>query len=131
MFLQCTFSLVRSLLPREAIVSSYHPFAGDVAHLAIVLLGRETMLEITLFNPYRSMQTYEEILTLVQKLNLDDQFRLLEDLRLLIYEPVTVEGTDEVMSAESDAALRDYQAGRDPGLASAALKKKLFGRNVG
>jgi hypothetical protein len=46
-----------------------------------------------------------------------------------------VEGTDEVMPAEviaeSDAALRDYQAGRDPGLASAALKKKLFGRNVG
>ena len=88
-----------------------------------------------MFNPYRSMQTYEEILTLVQKLNLDDQFRLLEDLRLLIYEPVVVKGTDEVMPAEviaeSDAALRDYQAGRDPGLASAALKEKLFGRNVG
>ena len=42
---------------------------------------------------------------------------------------------DEVIAAEviakSDAALRDYQAGRDPGLASAVLKEKLLGRNIG
>ena len=109
-------------------------FAGDAAYLAIALLKQATILKTTLLNTYKSMQTYEEILTMVQKLNLDDRFRLLEDLRLLIYEPVMVIGTDEVIPveviAESDAALRDYQAGRDLGLASAALKKKLFGQNV-
>ena len=108
--------------------------AGNAAHLAIALLEQATILKTTLLNTYKSMQTYEEILTMVQKLNLDDRFRLLEDLRLLIYEPVMVIGTDEVIPAEviaeSDAALQDYQAGRDPGLASAALKKKLFGQNV-
>lgn len=108
--------------------------AGNAAHLAIALLKQATILKTTLLNTYKSMQTYEEILTMVQKLNLDDRFRLLEDLRLLIYEPVMVIGTDEVIPAEviaeSDAALQDYQAGRDLGLASAALKKKLFGQNV-
>ena len=73
---------------------------GDAAHLAIALLKQATILKTTLLNTYKSMQTYEEILTMVQKLNLDDRFRLLEDLRLLIYEPVMVIGTDEVIPAE-------------------------------
>lgn len=45
--------------------------------------------------------------------------------------PVEVEGTDEIISAleisESDSALRDYWAGRDSGILSAALKQKLLG----
>lgn len=119
---------------RKALAIQVLFFAGDAAYLEIVLLEQTTILETSLLNTYKSMQTYEEILTMVQKLNLDDRFRLLEDLRLLIYEPVMVIGTDEVIPAEviaeSDAALQDYQGGRDPGLASAALKKKLFGQNV-
>lgn len=81
------------------------------------------------------MPTYEEILTLVQNLNADDRFRLLEELKVLVYDPIAVEGTDEVISAEeiadSDAALQDYQTGRDRGLSSVALKQRLFGHNVG
>jgi hypothetical protein len=81
------------------------------------------------------MPTYEEVLAQVQRLNSNDQFRLLEELRLLVYNPAAVEGTDEVIPADeiaaSDAALQDYQAGRDTGISSAALKQKLFGKNVG
>lgn len=81
------------------------------------------------------MPTYEEVLTLVQRLNPGEQSRLLEELRLLVYEPIRVEGRDEVIPAEviaeSDAALQDYRAGRDRGVSSAVLKQQLFDRNVG
>ncbi|NJP08943.1 MAG: hypothetical protein HC866_05185 [Leptolyngbyaceae cyanobacterium RU_5_1] len=81
------------------------------------------------------MPTYNEVLTLVQRLSYEDQTRLLKELRLLVYAPVAVEGTDEMVSAEeiaeSEAALQDYRSGRDLGLSSEALKQKLFGKKIG
>jgi len=89
------------------------------------------------------MSTYDEVLTSVQHLSHDEQARLLETLRLLVYSPVEVQGTDEIISAEevaaSDTALQDYRAGRDSlwdrgtnrGISSQELKRKLFGGSFG
>ncbi|PSB12981.1 hypothetical protein C7B61_21785 [filamentous cyanobacterium CCP1] len=81
------------------------------------------------------MPTYEEVLDLAKRLPPADQARLLEALAVSLPHPVEVEGTDETISAaeisESEAALQEYWAGRDPGITSDALKQKLFGGNLG
>ncbi len=83
----------------------------------------------------RTMPTYEEVLNLAKRLPLHDQTRLLEALSVSLPDFVEVEGTDEIISAaeiaESEAALKDYWAGRDPGISSIALKQKLFGGDLG
>ena len=90
------------------------------------------ILELELKNTSKkSMPTYNEVLTQVQRLALSDQLRLLEELRKIVHQGVEVEGDDEVVSAqeiaESEAALADYFAGRDRGISSKELKLKLFG----
>lgn len=81
------------------------------------------------------MPTYEEVLNLAKCLPLADQVRLLEALSVSLPYAVEVEGIDEIVSAEevseSEAALQEYRAGRDPGMTSTALKQKLFGGNLG
>jgi hypothetical protein len=81
------------------------------------------------------MPTYEEVLNLAQRLPMRDQARLLEALSVSLPHPVAVIGTDEIISAaeiaESDAALQDYWAGRDPGITSADLRQKLLGGELG
>lgn len=81
------------------------------------------------------MSRYQEVLTQVKNLTLTDKLRLLEDLKALVSLPVEVEGDDELISveeiAESEAALQDYLAGRDPGISSKELKRKLFGEKLG
>lgn len=81
------------------------------------------------------MPTYEEVLSLVQRLTPADRFRLLEALTELVHSPVEVEGDDEIISpaeiAESEAAWQDYLAGGDPGVSSKELKLKLFGEKLG
>ncbi len=88
------------------------------------------ILELELKNTSKkSMPTYNEVLTQVQRLALSDQLRLLEELRKIVHQGVEVEGDDEVVSAqeiaESQAALADYFAGRDRGISSKELKLKL------
>jgi hypothetical protein len=70
------------------------------------------ILELELKNTSKkSMPTYNEVLTQVQRLALTDQLRLLEELRKIVHQGVEVEGDDEVVSAEeiaeSQAALAD------------------------
>lgn len=81
------------------------------------------------------MPTYEEVLNLAQMLDTRDQNRLLADLAALIYDPVEVEDSDEVISAEviaeSELALQAYRAGQDSGLSADELKRTLFGEGVG
>ena len=81
------------------------------------------------------MPTYEEVLSLVQRLTPTDRIRLLEALTELVGIPVEVEGDDEIIPseeiAESEAAWQDYLAGRDSGLSSEELKLKLFGEKLG
>lgn len=81
------------------------------------------------------MPTYEEVLSLVQRLTPDEQIRLLEALTALVPVPVEVEDDDEIIQpeeiAESEAAWQDYLAGLDPGVSSEELKLKLFGEKLG
>lgn len=81
------------------------------------------------------MPTYEEVLSLVERLTPADRFRLLEALTELVRMPVEVEGDDEIIPpeeiTESEAAWQDYLAGRDPGVSSEELKLKLFGKKLG
>lgn len=80
------------------------------------------------------MPTYEEVLSLVQRLTPAEQTRLLEALTALIRYPVEVEGDDETIPpeeiAESEAAWQDYLAGIAPGVTSKELKLKLFGEKI-
>lgn len=81
------------------------------------------------------MPTYEEVLDLAQRLNLDEQIQLWKMLSQLIYPSAIVEGSDEMVSpieiAESEAAFQDYLTGRDRGIGSKELKQQLFGENLG
>ncbi|MEC4805126.1 MAG: hypothetical protein SAJ12_15220 [Jaaginema sp. PMC 1079.18] len=79
------------------------------------------------------MATYTEILSQIQNLSASDRVRLFEELKATLPNPVEVEGTDEVISPEelaiSDAAWQDYISGRDRGISSKELKRKLFGEH--
>ncbi|TAG66544.1 MAG: hypothetical protein EAZ25_11385 [Oscillatoriales cyanobacterium] len=61
------------------------------------------------------MFTYSKVLNQVKSLTLADQLRLLDE----------VISAEEI--AESEAAWQDYKAGRDRGISSQELKRKLFG----
>jgi hypothetical protein len=77
------------------------------------------------------MSSYQEVLSLAQRLPPNEQMQLVEALTRLVHQPVKVEGSDESISAkeiaESEAALQDYRRGIDRGVSSAELKQKLFG----
>lgn len=77
------------------------------------------------------MLTYERVLNLAQSLTTDEQVRLLQALSQMVYQPVAVEGADEVISAEeiaeSDIAWKEYLAGQDQGVGANELKQQLFG----
>jgi len=81
------------------------------------------------------MSTYNEVLSLAQRLTPVEQSRLVEALKALTNQSVMVEGTNEFVPfeelEEGENALRDYRAGQDTGLSPEALKLKLFGKNVG
>jgi hypothetical protein len=76
------------------------------------------------------MSNYPEILKEVQKMTISDQFKLLDDLQKALNQDVEVEDTDEVFSqseiAESERAWQDYLTGKDKGISSSELKKKLL-----
>jgi hypothetical protein len=77
------------------------------------------------------MSSYQEVLSLAQRLPPDEQMKLVEALTRLVHQPVAVEDSDELISAEeiaeSEAALQNYRKGIDRGVSSAELKQKLFG----
>ncbi|MBD2325389.1 hypothetical protein [Alkalinema sp. FACHB-956] len=81
------------------------------------------------------MPTYEEVFNLAKSLPLVDQARLMKALSAQFSDFVEVDETEELVSAaelaESEAALQDYWAGRDPGITAVDLKRKLFGGNCG
>ena len=83
------------------------------------------------------MPTYEDVLSLAKRLPGDDRARLLVALSAMVatsptdgLDAVEVAGTNELITAEeiaeSEAALQEYRAGRDPGINAAALKHKTI-----
>lgn len=81
------------------------------------------------------MTTYHEILRQIENLTLTDKLRLLEDLKIIIEPTVAQKDDDEIIPseelAESEAAWQDYLSGRDTGITSTELKRKLFGDKLG
>lgn len=75
------------------------------------------------------MSSYQDVLSLAQRLSPNEQIQLIEALTTLIHQPVEVEGSDELFSvaeiAESEAALQNYWKGSDRGLSAADLKQKI------
>lgn len=75
------------------------------------------------------MSTYPEIVKEVQKMSISEQFRLLNTLKHSLAQYVEVEDSDEVISqaeiAKSEEAWQEYITGKDKGITSSELKKKL------
>ena len=78
------------------------------------------------------MSSYQDVLSLAQRLSPNEQIQLIEALTTLMHQPVEVEGSDELISvaeiAESEAALQNYWKGSDRGLSAADLKQKIMVR---
>ncbi|GBF82745.1 hypothetical protein [Aphanothece sacrum] len=79
------------------------------------------------------MTTYNQVLTEIQSLSLSEQLRLLDELKVLVSHSIEVEGDDETIPIEdimqSQTAWEDYISGKDQGITSQDLKRKLLGEN--
>ncbi|MGB7416664.1 MAG: hypothetical protein WA902_20845 [Thermosynechococcaceae cyanobacterium] len=75
------------------------------------------------------MSTYTEILNQAQKLLPEEQQQLIVPLSGTLFEPVKIEGTDEVIPADeiaaSDAAIQAYRSGEDRGISLSELETEL------
>jgi len=78
------------------------------------------------------MSSYQDVLSLAQRLSPNEQIQLIEALTTLMHQPVEVEGSDELFPvaeiAESEATLQNYWKGSDRGLSAADLKQKIMVR---
>jgi len=76
------------------------------------------------------MTTYFEILKEVQKMPITEQFQLLNSLKKSLEKYKELEETKDIISeleiAESEQAWQDYLTGKDKGISSSDLKKKLL-----
>ena len=79
------------------------------------------------------MNTYNQVLNQVQSLSLLEKLKLLNELKGLVSQSIEVEGDDETIPIEeiikSQTAWDDYLSGKDPGISSQDLKRKLLGNN--
>ena len=75
------------------------------------------------------MSAYPEILKEVQKMPITEQFKLLNTLKNSLSENVENEDEEIILAeeiAESEKAWREYITGKDKGINSQDLKKKLL-----
>lgn len=76
------------------------------------------------------MSAYPEILKEVQKMPITEQFKLLNTLKNSLSKYVEIEDDEEVSLAEeiveSEKAWQEYVSGKDKGINSQDLKKKLL-----
>lgn len=79
------------------------------------------------------MATYNQVLNQVQSLSLSEQLKLLNELKELVSQSIEVDGDDETIPIEeiiqSQTAWDDYLSGKDKGISSQDLKRKLLGDN--
>jgi hypothetical protein len=76
------------------------------------------------------MTTYFEILKEVAKMPITDQFQLLNTLKQSLEKYQELEETEDIITeleiAESEEAWQNYLTGKDKGISSSDLKKKLL-----
>ena len=80
------------------------------------------------------MPNYNQVLSQVCSLSFSEKLQLLDELRVLVNQPIEVEGDDEAIPIEeivqSQAAWEDYLSGKDRGISSKDLKRKLLGEKL-
>ncbi|WP_241681885.1 hypothetical protein [Cyanobacterium aponinum] len=76
------------------------------------------------------MSAYPEILKEVQKMPITEQFKLFNTLKNSLSKYIETEDSEEIILAEeiaeSEQAWREYITGKDKGINSQDLKKKLL-----
>jgi L-rhamnose mutarotase len=76
------------------------------------------------------MSTYPEVIKQVQKMSISEQFKLFNTLKDFLAQYIEVEDSHEFISQaeieESEEAWQEYITGKDKGITSRELKKKLL-----
>lgn len=79
------------------------------------------------------MTNYIQVLSQIKSLSLSEKLKLLDELKELVNQPIEVEGEDETIPSEkiiqSQTAWDDYIHGKDKGISSQELKRKLLEDN--
>jgi hypothetical protein len=79
------------------------------------------------------MTNYIQVLSQIKSLSLSEKLKLLDELKELVNQPIEVEGEDETIPSEkiiqSQTAWDDYINGKDQGISSQELKRKLLEDN--
>jgi hypothetical protein len=79
------------------------------------------------------MTNYIQVLSQIKSLSLSEKLKLLDELKELVNQPIEVEGEDETIPSEkiiqSQTAWDDYIHGKDQGISSQELKRKLLEDN--
>ncbi|NEQ88641.1 MAG: hypothetical protein F6K26_54680 [Moorea sp. SIO2I5] len=77
------------------------------------------------------MTNYNQVLNQIHSLSLSDQLRLLNELKVLVNQGIEVEGDEETIPIteiiQSQEAWENYLSGKDKGISSKELKRKLLG----
>lgn len=78
------------------------------------------------------MMIYNDVLAEIQRFSLTEQLRLLKDLKQLVNDAMNdEEDIPSELLEESASGWQDYISGKDPGISSQELKRKLLGDNFG
>ena len=76
------------------------------------------------------MMTYNDVLGEIQRFSLTEQLRLLKDLKQLVHHAMNDDEDIPIeLLEESASAWQDYISGKDRGISSQELKRKLLGDN--
>ncbi|MGB5593695.1 MAG: hypothetical protein WBM32_18900 [Crocosphaera sp.] len=77
-----------------------------------------------------TITNYNQVLNQVYSLSLSEQLKLLEELKTLVNQSIEINDDEEISIEEleqSKIAWEDYVLGKDKGISSKDLKRKLLG----
>ena len=77
-----------------------------------------------------TITNYNQVLNQVYSLSLSEQIKLLEELKTLVNQSIEINDDEEISIEEleqSKIAWEDYVLGKDKGISSKDLKRKLLG----
>ena len=75
------------------------------------------------------MKTYNDVLAEIQSFSLHEKLRLLDDLKQLLGDVINDDDIESELLDLSATAWQDYVAGKDQGISSQELKRKLLEDN--
>lgn len=75
------------------------------------------------------MKTYNDVLAEIQSFSLHEKLRLLDDLKQLLGDVINDDDIESELLDLSATAWQDYVSGKDQGISSQELKRKLLEDN--